>query len=381
MPFNLFKNYRRKTEQTQYSTQYDIMQQDFNALHATYVKDLEDSDIVTSCIQPFTSAIGKCKPLYTLKDELAKKTYVEWMLLEPNPYMTMQVLLEKVISDMLLSGNGFVLINRDSNGLPRELLPLSPTRYKLDLNTGIFNCWTLDGKELKTMYSNIIHLRRNVNKSSVFGSAPTEAIRAIVNILNTTDTGLANAVNSSNHIKWLLEMPVGLSEKDVKAKVDTFNDTYLNVQSGTSAAAGVGSGIKATQLKSEPIMPDDKYVKYLLSRLYACFNTNEKIVMRTYGEDEYQAYFDGEIVPILKQLSDEFTRKLFTREERAAGEEITFALDDLMFISLKTKLELSRIVDRGGMTINEWRPSFGLKPTKNASGDEFIRRLDTARVT
>lgn len=295
--------------------------------------------------------------------------------------MTMQILLEKVIADMLLSGNGFILINRDENGLPRELLPLSPSRYKLDLNTGIFTCWTIDGKELQTLYKNIMHLRRNVSKSSVFGSAPTEAIRSIVNILNTTDTGLANAVSSSNQLKWLLEMPTGLSDKDVKLKVDTFNNTYLNVQSGASAAAGVGAGVKATQLKSEPIMPDDKYVKYLLSRLYACFNTNEKIVMRTYDEDSYQAYFDGEIVPILKQLSDEFTRKLFSREERAAGEEITFALDDLMFISLKTKLELSRLVDRGGMNINEWRPSFGLKPIKNASGDEFIRRLDTAKVT
>ena len=78
------------------------------------------------------------------------------------------------------------------------------------------------------------------------------------------------------------------------------------------------------------------------------------------------------------QLSNEFTRKLFTRRERGFGNKIVFEASNLQYASISTKLNLVQMVDRGALTPNEWREALNLHPIEG--GDEPIRRLDTAVV-
>jgi hypothetical protein len=85
-----------------------------------------------------------------------------------------------------------------------------------------------------------------------------------------------------------------------------------------------------------------------------------------------------EIEPLSKQLSGEFTRKLFTRKERGFGNSIIFEANSLQYASMTTKLALVAMVDRGALTPNEWREVLNLGPIEG--GDIPIRRLDTAVV-
>ena len=78
------------------------------------------------------------------------------------------------------------------------------------------------------------------------------------------------------------------------------------------------------------------------------------------------------------QFSFEYTRKIFSRRERGFGNSIYFESSALQYASMKTKLELVAMVDRGALTPNEWRETFGLSPVEG--GDRPIRRLDTAVV-
>ncbi len=45
---------------------------------------------------------------------------------------------------------------------------------------------------------------------------------------------------------------------------------------------------------------------------------------------------------------------------------------------MTTRLNLMQMVDRGGLTPNEWRAVLNLAPIEG--GDEPIRRLDTAPI-
>ena len=108
------------------------------------------------------------------------------------------------------------------------------------------------------------------------------------------------------------------------------------------------------------------------------FNTNEKIVQSSYTEDEWNAYYESEIEPLAMQLSSEYTRKIFTRRERGFGNKIIFAANNLQYASMRTKLGLLSMVDRGAMTPNEWREVLNLPPVED--GDKVIRRLDTQVV-
>lgn len=92
----------------------------------------------------------------------------------------------------------------------------------------------------------------------------------------------------------------------------------------------------------------------------------------------WNSYFEHEIEPDIRQFSDEFTRKLFSRHQRAFGNRIIFEAVNLTHASFETKMELQAMVDRGAMTPNEWREVFNLAPIDG--GDQAIRRLDTAVV-
>jgi Lhr-like helicase len=70
--------------------------------------------------------------------------------------------------------------------------------------------------------------------------------------------------------------------------------------------------------------------------------------------------------------------KLFSRKKRSYGNFIMFESNNLATASMKTKLELREMVDRGAFTPNEWREVFNLAPVPG--GDQPIRRLDTAVV-
>ena len=69
-------------------------------------------------------------------------------------------------------------------------------------------------------------------------------------------------------------------------------------------------------------MPNAMQQANTKERLYAFFNTNEKIVHSNYTEDEWNSYFEAVIEPVAIQLGEEYSRKLFTRRERGFGNGI-----------------------------------------------------------
>ncbi|MEE0840766.1 MAG: phage portal protein, partial [Acutalibacteraceae bacterium] len=173
-----------------------------------------------------------------------------------------------------------------------------------------------------------------------------------------------------------LKYATKLRDDDLKASVKDFSDTYLSVESDTFGAAGVSGDCDIVRVEPKDYVPNAAQTKEVKERVYAFFNTNDKIVHSNYTEDEWNAYFESVVEPTALQLSNEYTRKLFSRRERAAGNRIYFDASNLQCATLQTKLALVGMVDRGALTPNEWRNTFNLSPLDG--GDIPIRRLDTA---
>lgn len=132
------------------------------------------------------------------------------------------------------------------------------------------------------------------------------------------------------------------------------------------------------QIKYDSYVPNAAQMKETTQRIYSFFNTNENIIQSKFTEDEWNAYYEAEIEPLAKQLSGEFTRKIFSKKERGFGNKIIFEANSLQYASTSTKLNLVQMVDRGALTPNEWREVMNLGPIEG--GDKPIRRLDTGVV-
>lgn len=347
------------------------------------------SDIIRACIKPKTKAIGKliAKHVRETITESGKKIeinpvpYIKLMLEEPNEYMSGQVMLEKVANQLALNNNAFILILRDSFDNPIGLYPIpcASVEAKYD-NAGTLNLkfYMLNGKIATFPYSEVIHIRDDFFHNDLFGDSPVEALTQVMDVVGVLDQGISKAVKNGGVIRWLLKYMTSMRDEDLKNNAQKFADNYLNMTSETLGVAAVDAKAEATQIKPTDYVPNAAQTDRLTKRIYNFFNTNEKIVSSTYTEDEWIAYYESVIEPLAEQLSNEFTRKLFTRKQRSFGNRIIFESSNLTYASMSTKLNLVQYVDRGVMTPNEVRYYLNLAPIDG--GDVALLRKDTGTL-
>lgn len=348
---------------------------------------LYKSDIIRSCIRPMAKAIGKLTPKHIRNNKkegfkVNPEPYMRFLLEEPNPYMTGQMLLEKSVTQLKLNNNAFIYIHRDEFDYPVGLYPVPAIGVEAiyDKQGYLYlKCTLRNGKTVTYPYKDIIHLRQDYNENDVFGESPQSALKPLMEIINTTDQGIVKAIKNGSAIKWLLKFNQSLRPEDIKKQTKEFVDNFLSIDTEFGGAAAADSKYDAKQVDPKDYVPNATQTERTVQRLYSFFNTNEKIIQSKYNEDEWNAYYESEIEPVAIQLSNEFTIKLFTRKERGFGNKIVFESANLQYASMNTKMNLVQMVDRGAMTPNEWREILGLAPIKG--GDEPIRRLDTAVVT
>ncbi len=352
----------------------------------SYNGNLYASDIVRSCIRPKTQAIGKAVAKHIRKDDVTTQVnpevYIRFLLEEPNPYMSGQMLQEKLANQLALNNNAFALIERDVNGLANAIYPINSTSVDaLQNNQGeIFLRFLVKSKYYTFRYSDVIHLRRDFNNNEIFGESPAKALTQLMEIVNTTDQGIVKAIRNSNIIKWILKFNTVLREEDLKRQTKEFVDSFLSIDSEASGAAATDAKFDAQQVDPKNYVPSSMQTKGTVDRIYSFFNTNESIIQSSYNEDQWISYYEAEIEPVLIQMSNEFTRKLFTRRERGFGNQIIFESSNLNFASMQTKLNLVQFVDRGIMNPDEVRAILNMAPIPDGLGQAYIRRLDTREI-
>lgn len=345
---------------------------------------LYQSDVVRACIRPKTKAIGKLIAKHIRSDTSGIKVnpdaYIRFLLEEPNPFMSGQVMQEKIANQLALNNNAFILIIKDEFGYASELYPIPAVSVEaIYINNELYlKFYFANGKASTFPYTDIIHLRDDFNENDIFGESPAPALTALMEIVNTTDQGIVKAIKNSSVVQWLLKFMTALRPEDLKKQAEDFAQNYLSVDSTSIGVAAVDSKAEAIRVDPKDYVPNASQMDRTTERIYSFFNTNKKIVMSTYNEDEWISYYESAIEPLATQMSGEYTRKIFTKRERGFGNKIVFEASNLTFASMQTKLALQAMVDRGAMTPNEWREVLNLSPVDG--GDQPIRRLDTQVV-
>lgn len=345
--------------------------------------NLYRSDLVRAAIRPKVRAIGKSVAKHIRKDASGLKVnpepYMRILLEEPNPYMSMQQLLERAITQLELNNNAFIFIERNEFGYPVGLYPIHTSSVELlNSENGMlyYRFRMRGGKELTFVHTDVIHLSKDYGENELFGESNAEALAPLMEIVNTTDQGIVKAIKNSNVIRWLLKFNTTMRPEDIKQQTKRFTDDFLSSESESVGAAAVDSKVDAKQVDPKDFVPNEKQIDSTTKRIHAYFGTNEKIITSAYTENDWIAYYESAVEPDIVQLTNEFTRKLFTRNERAYGNKIVFESNNLSFASMATKLQLVQLVDRGIMSPNEHREILNYAPAEH--GDEFVRRLDTA---
>ena len=376
------KMFGNKTDGTPFMKRFELVSSSDSTFYPWNGK-LFENDIIRAVIRPKANAVGKlnAKHIRGVGEDMKinPEAPIRAVLEQPNPYMSMQDFLTKMTFQRELNHNAFAYIKRDDFGNPVEVYPIPYSSVELfEQSQEVFMrfmFWT--GKYITVPYTDIIHLRKDFNDNDFFGDKGTLALKNIMEVITTTDQGIVSAVKNSAVIKWIMKFKSVLKPEDVKIQLKDFTDNYLAI-TNTGGAASSDPRYDLEQVKDNSYVPNAAQMDKTIQRLYSYFGVNDAIVQNKYTEDQWNAFYESEIEPIIIQLSNAFTRAFFTKQKRALGNKIIFEASNLQYASMKTKLDLVQMVDRGALTPNQWREVLNLGPIEG--GDKPIRRLDTAEV-
>ncbi len=352
--------------------------------HYAWTGGLMDSDIVRSCIRPKANAVGKLTAKHLFGEgetmKINPRSDIKNLLNRPNPFESMQDFLMKLVWQREINHNAFAYKKLDGMGNIEAVYALSYAAtdlYKVDGELFV-KFRFLAGETAVVPYSQIIHLRKDYAVNDFYGSDGINTLQSILEVTGAADRSIVSAVNNSKDIRWLLKYGTALRDDTLKEKAQAFVDSFMNTDDGVGAAA-IGAEVDAEQVKPQDYVPNAAVMDRAKERLYDYFGVNKHIIQNDFTENQWQAFYEQEIEPIAKQLSDAFTNAFFTDRERGLGHRIVFEASALNFANMGTKLKLAQVVDRGAMTPNEWRAIMNMAAV--AGGDEPIRRKDTGLVS
>lgn len=354
----------------------------YNAAFTSFGSDLYASEIVRSCIRAIAEHTSKAnvKVIRKVEGQTAPgdKRLEKLIQYRPNMYMNGKDFLYKVRTRLEIDNTAFIFIQRDEYGKCIGLYPMPKAQVEAveDIKGDLYVQFQFENMNITTVpWEDLAVLRKDYNKSDVLGDTNT-AILTSLELLNTANEGLGNAIRSTANLRGILKSTKAmLDPDDVKKEKDKFVKDYLSL-SNEGGIAALDATYDFNPIKMEPQIANYKHVEELRLNIYRYFGVNDDVLMAKTHGPSWQAFYESTIEGFLIALSLELTNKVFTTREQGFGNEIIFESNRLQYADIEHKLAMVALVDRGAMTPNQWREIFNMAPIEG--GDVPIRRLDTA---
>ena len=193
-------------------------------------------------------------------------------------------------------------------------------------------------------------------------------------MIKASDEGLTEALTVANKVRGLLKQKKAmLAPEDVKKSTDDFVNRFKTAAK-EGGIIGVDSMEDFTPLNVTPWSTNAAQMREIRENLFYYWRISEPILKSSYTRDQWQAFYESVIEPILIQMGQDFTNACFTQREKDVGNRIIFS-SAMINASTSEKVQLVNATrEIGLMTTNEQRELFGLPPVEG--GDERIISLN-----
>ena len=343
----------------------------FRSIFTNFGADMYASAIVRSCIRVLAEYSSKADPA------TSKTKLTQILKYSPNIFMSGSDFLYKIRVMREVQNTAFILIDRDTNGV-HGFYPVPYTSFETlqDPQGFIYIRFALrSGSELVAAWEDLIVLRKDYYRSDIAGES-NQPILSDLEMINTTDQALANAVKSTSNLRGIIKYQAtgGLSAEDLKKKKNDFIESYTSADEN----AGIGAldrSMEFLPVELKPMTATWTQMREYRENVYRYFGVNDDVLQSKMTADEAQIFYEAKIEPFLIQLSLEMTRKIYSDNEISRGNFVKYQSSAIQWISMAEKLNMKQYIDIGALTRNEWREMMNLAPLPG--GDVSIMRLDT----
>lgn len=338
---------------------------------SSFGTDIYANETVRACIRTLAEHTSKAN-VKVMRDGLQGDKRLQHMIqYRPNIYMNGKDFLYKVRTLLEINNICFIYIMRDDVGRCVGLYPMPTARLSaVEVMDELYIEFDYLNVKQYHAWEDLAVLRKDYNTSDIWGDN-NSAILTSLELLTTTNNGMANAIRSTANLRGILKTTKAmLSPDDSKAQKDRFVEDYLGLEN-SSGIAMLDSTQSFEPLTLNPQLANYKSVEDLRANVYRYFGVPEKAILSELTGDDWEAFYEAKIEPVLIALGLELTNKILTYTGRERiHDEIVFESNRMQYMSTTNKLALVQMVDRGALTPNEWREVMNLAPIEG--GDKPI---------
>lgn len=377
----IFEKFKNKLQGMRYAHMLNSGQPVFSQ----FGNNIYASDIVQSVIDCIVSEMTKLTPLHVRKmgmDRTPVKGNIQKMLDNPNPLMTKADFMSKVIWNLFLNCNSIIYptyrIKKNKDGTTEKeytaLYPLQPkyVTFEEDGSGQLFIKMQFENMQEFTLpYEDVIHIRYKFSFNDFLGGNKSgqpdnDALLKLLSMNENMMEGVLKAMKTSFNINGILKSGSMMDKDKVDKMVAEFNEKLKNNESGILGVDGKSDYVAITQ-KIQLI--DEKILRFIDERILRKFGVSLAILNGDYTKEQYEAFYQKVIEPLIIAISQAFEKTLFTKREKEMGNSIVFLPRALIFMNTTQILEAIRLLgDRGELFGNENRMAIGLEPLEELVG-------------
>jgi HK97 family phage portal protein len=178
--------------------------------------------------------------------------------------------------------------------------------------------------------------------------------------------GVAAAMRSSFAVNGVVKYKTLLDDgKTEKAIAELEN----KLKSSESGFLPLDLSADFIPIKKELKMVDADTLKFIDEKILRHFGVPLAILTGDYTPEQYEAFYQKTLEPLIVMMSQAFTKVLLTPRERSHGNRVEFYPEAMIFLNSTQKLEAIRMLgDSGSMYENEKRVTLGLPPMPELVG-------------
>lgn len=372
------------------SPKYAPTMNGFWPVYTQFGTNIYASDVVQQAIKCIVDEMKKLNPThvrYINSDPVPVKGSIQDVLSNPNELMTTNEFLEKITWLLLLNYNAFVIPTYytwvdDKTGATlrryESLYPINPSQVDFIEDAGgrlfvKFTFW--NGYTTTIPYDDVIHIKYNYSVSEYMGGnelgQPDH--KALLGTLELNDQllkGIAKAMNASYAINGIVKYNTMIDDGRTEAALKELERKLQNSESGF-----LPLDLKAdfTPLEHKSQLVDEPTLKFIDEKILRHWGVPLAILTGDYSKEQYEAFYQKALEPLITAFTQAFTKKMLTSRERAFGNKIEFYTKDLIFMSITQKIEMINLLSpTGSLFENEKRTILGLMPLPELEGKRYM---------
>ena len=341
-----------------------------NPSFAAWNKGMYQQLLVRACIERIATSCSKLKPEIHGTARPRIRRAIETA---PNQYMSWSQFLARCATIYFNDTTLFVIpVYLKNSDVMCGYFPLKPSSVQLvDYNGEIWLKYrTYSGEESALPFAEVAVITRFQYMSDFFGSG--NALGDTLDLLGAQQQAQKNAIEDSAQVKFIGALNGQVREEDMEKKRDRFAEMNLSGENHTGLMIYDGTFVDVKQLDPKNWTIPSEEMARIENNVFDYFGMNRAILQNQYGENEWDAFYEGVIEPFGLQLSEALSQMTFTMRERPQN-RIMFSSNRLEYSSAASKRNMNaQMTDRALMTVNEAREVLQLPLIEG--GDVFILR-------